>query len=172
MLPITTARRRAALEYRPATVRLLIVAEAPPCTPERYFYFGEVDKHDWLFRYVWEGLTGDKPDRTHKPAHLAALRDAGVFMIDLHEDPISRPTAKDLRPCVPGLLQRCSTLRPSAILLIKSVVYDVAFEPLRAAGLPAANARIPFPASGQQKKFLDAFRAALPTPPRVPHPVA
>lgn len=156
----TAARRKAAKKYKPDTVRLLIVAEAPPCTPERSFYFEHMDQHDWLFRYVWEGLTGQKPDRSRKAEHLGALQAAGVFMIDLHEDPISGSTAKDLAPCVPGLIARCRELRPKAIVLIKSVVYDMAFDVLTTAGLPVVDERIPFPASGQQKKFLEAFRAA------------
>lgn len=153
-------RRAAAAKYKPADVKLLLVAEAPPCDADRYFYFERVDQHDWLFRYVWEGLMGDKPDRTRKAAHLAALREAGVFLIDLHEESISQPTLSDLRPHVPGLLDRCRALRPRHIVLIKSSVYDAAFEPLRGAGLPVIDERIPFPASGQQKKFLSSFRRA------------
>ena len=160
MNTVTAARRKAAKKYKPDSVRLLIVAEAPPCTPERSFYFEHVYQHDWLFCYVWEGLTGQKPDRARKAEHLTALRDAGVFMIDLHEDQISDPSAKDLALCVPGLIARCKELRPKAIVLIKSVVYDVAFDALTAAGLPVVDERIPFPASGQQKKFLEAFSTA------------
>jgi hypothetical protein len=44
---------------------------------------------------------------------------------------------------------------------VKSVVYDAAFAALKGAGLPVVDARIPFPASGQQKKFLEEFRGAL-----------
>lgn len=158
--PSTTLsdRQFAAAKYKPKEINLLLVAEAPPCTPGRYFYFEHVDRHDWLFRYVWEGLMGDKPDRTRKAKHLAALRDAGVYMIDLHEEAISQPSLADLRPRVPGLVDRSRALKPRHIALIKSSVYDAAFEPLRAAGLPVIDGRIPFPASGQQKKFLDSFR--------------
>jgi len=159
---MSLARRAAAArKHRPSKVRLLLVAEAPPCDADRYFYFEDVDRHDWLFRYVWEGLTGAKPNRAVKGAHLAALRDAGVFLIDLHEDHINQPRAADLAPCVPGLIGRCAALSPGRIVLIKSIVHDVAFEPLRAAGLPVVDARIPFPASGQQRVFLDLFRAAV-----------
>jgi hypothetical protein len=154
-------RQIAAAKYRPNKIKLLLIAEAPPCTPGRYFYFEHVDQHDWLFRYVWEGLMGDKPDRSSKAEHLAALRDAGVYMIDLHEETISQPSLADLRPHVSGLLDRCRALKPRHIALIKSSVYDAAFEPLRAAGLPVIDERIPFPASGQQKKFLDSFRRAV-----------
>jgi len=151
-------RRAAAAKFKPRQVELLLVAEAPPCAPDRYFYFEKVDRHDWLFRYVWEGLMGSKPDREDKASHLAALRDAGVYIIDLHEANISQPTMAELKPCVPGLVERCLAIKPRRVALIKSIVYDAAFEPLREAGLDVIDERIPFPASGQQKKFLEAFR--------------
>lgn len=156
-----TNRQAAAKKYQPAKVALLLVAEAPPCDLDRYFYFEEVNQHDWLFRYTWEGLTGEKPDTSRKAQHLTALKGAGVFMIDLHEDNISQPTLKQLAPKVPGLIERCRNLKPSHIILIKHVVYDAAFEALTEAGLPVVDEQLPFPASGQQKKFLEAFRRAV-----------
>jgi len=155
-----SARQAASKKFQPRQIQLLLVAEAPPCTPGRAFYFEHLDQHDWLFRYVWEGLMGDKPDRTRKGVHLGALRDAGVFMIDLHEETISQPSLAALRPHVPRLIERCRLLKPRNIALIKSSVYDAAFEPLRAGGLPVIDERMPFPASGQQRRFLEAFRRA------------
>lgn len=159
-------RRAAAARYQPATVKLLIVAEAPPCDTDRYYYFEDVDRHDWLFRYIYEGVTGSKPTRELKAEHLAQLRDAGVFMIDLHEENIAEPKAPDLLPCVPGLIDRCRRLKPAKIVLVKSIVHDVAFLPLRDAGLPVIDERLPFPASGQQRKFLEGFASALRAAPR------
>jgi hypothetical protein len=156
-------RRAAATRYRPDEVLLLLVAEAPPCAIGRYFYFEDVDRHDWLFRYVWEGLTGEKPDRDAKADHLASLRDRGGLLVDLHEENISTPTLADLRPKVPGLLDRCRAIRPRHIVLIKSIVYDVAFGALTEAGLPVIDERMPFPASGQQRRFLESFRRAIRT---------
>ncbi len=150
-------RRRAAEKYRPRHVELLLVAEAPPCALDRYFYFESVDRHDWLFRYVWEGLMGEKPARAEKARHLAALREVGVFMIDLHEENVSQPTMAELKPCVPGLVERCLAIKPRRVALIKSIVHDAAYEALREAGVAVIDERIPFPASGQQKKFLEAF---------------
>ncbi|MFT3684427.1 MAG: hypothetical protein QM783_05775 [Phycisphaerales bacterium] len=158
-----SARRAAAAKYKPKTVKLLLVAEAPPCDVDRYFYFEDVDQHDWLFRYVYEGVTGEKPTRERKADHLARLRDAGVYMIDLHEENVSQPTAAVLTPLVPGLVERCKTLKPKHIAFIKSIVHDVAFEPLKAAGLPVIDERLPFPASGQQRKFLDGFARVVKT---------
>lgn len=154
-------RAAAAARYRPTRIRLLLVAEAPPCAVDRYFYFEGVDAHDWLFRYVWEGLTGEKPRREDKAEHLAALRDAGVYYIDLHEENVSQPPLKALLPKVPGLVERCRALKPERIVLIKSIVHDAAYEALRDAGLSVVEERIPFPASGQQKVFLETFRQAV-----------
>jgi len=156
-------RLTAAKKYKPTQIKLLLVAEAPPCDLDRYFYFEKVDNHDWLFRYVWEGLTGEKPSRENKAAHLSALRDAGVFMIDLHEDNVSQPTMSQLAPQVPGLVERAAALKPKHIILIKSIVHDAAYAALKAAQLPVIDERIPFPSSGQQKKFLETFRSALAT---------
>lgn len=159
---MTLARRRdASARYMPKRTELLLVAEAPPCDLDRYFYFEDVDRHDWLFRYVYEGLTGEKPERAAKASHLARLRDAGVFMIDLHEENVEQPSLATLRERVPDLIRRCAEIRPQAIVLIKSVVHDAAHDALVEAGLPVIDERIPFPASGQQRKFLESFRRAV-----------
>lgn len=155
------SRQAAAARYKPAKVNLLLIAEAPPCDTDRYFYFEDVPQHDWLFRYVYEGLTGIKPARSEKPTHLAQLRDAGVFLIDLHEANISQPSLSVLKPRVPDLIDRCRAIKPRHIALIKSTVYDAAYEPLKAAGLPVIDERLPFPASGQQVRFLQGFARVL-----------
>lgn len=160
MTPLET-RQAAAARYKPRAIDLLIVAEAPPCDPGRYFYFEDVRTHDWLFRYTWQGLTGAKPSRADKPAHLAALRDSGVYLIDLHEDAIAQPKASHLAPHVPGLIRRATRLNPKSIVLIKHSVHDAAYTALAAAGLPVIDERIPFPSSGQQKRFLESFARAL-----------
>ncbi len=57
MGPQADARRRrqqAAVRYQPEHVRLLLVAEAPPSSLDRYFYFHDVRGQDSLFRYVVE----------------------------------------------------------------------------------------------------------------------
>jgi hypothetical protein len=40
-------------------------------------------------------------------------------------------------------------------------VFDAAYIPLHEAGLPVNGVRVPFPGSGQQKRFEEAFAAAL-----------
>lgn len=162
-VPDTTKSERlsAALRYRPDRVRLLLVAEAPPCASDRYFYFDQVHTRDDLFRYIWLGHMGeDAGSRAKKPRQLQSLCDAGVFLIDLYEDMVSKPKVKFLETHVSSLVDRCAKLSPQRIILIKATVHDAAYAPLQAAGLPVSPHRIPFPGSGQQQNFLRQFQPA------------
>ncbi|MBX3381328.1 MAG: hypothetical protein KF805_14630 [Phycisphaeraceae bacterium] len=157
-------RAKAAAEYRPRKVRLLLVAEAPPCDTSRYFYFSDVPNHDWLYVYVCRGFFGgvEIADlRARKGEYLGALRDNGVWMIDVAQDGMKNPTLTQLKPLVAALVARCKAIKPEAIVLIKSSVYDAAFAALREARLPVVDVRMPFPASGQQPAFLRLFADAL-----------
>jgi hypothetical protein len=150
-------RDTAAARYRPRIVRLLLIGEAPPDSEERYFYFEDVNEQDSLFRYVAKGILGHTPDRPGKGAALSELKDRDVFLIDASDEPVAgRPVRADAEE----LARRCEALQPEAIILIKANVYDEVFAPLRAAGLPVVDKRIPFPGSGQQRRFKAAFKEA------------
>lgn len=152
-------RWQAANRCRPSSIRLLLVAEGPPADLHRYFYFEDVPEHDSLFRYVARELLGDEPTRTRKSELLRRLEEKGVFLIDVSPEPIAE--GDSLLPLVPDLVERCRGLAPRRIILIKATVYDAAYSALATAGLPVVDERIPFPGSGQQKKFQSAFRSAL-----------
>jgi hypothetical protein len=151
-------RRAAARKFRPQRIKTLLVAEAPPAALDRYFYFTDVREQDSLFRYVCRGALGKEPTRENKPHMLAELREKGAFLIDLSPDPLG---SQPLRAFVPNLVRRCGQLDPRRIILIKVTVYDAAYRALVDAGLPVINERIPFPGSGQQRRFLSAFGRAL-----------
>jgi hypothetical protein len=159
------ARRRrevAAGRWRPSSVDLLLVDEAPPSALDRYFYFEDVATQDSLFRYVVAGVLGVRPTRDKAPL-LAELRDAGVFLLDACAEPFRHRRAA-LAGCLPDLAVRAEELRPRRVVLIGAPLYDVAFRPLRAAGLPVVDARLPYPGSGQQRRFAEGFAAALALP--------
>jgi len=161
------ARRRrelAAAAFQPAHVRTLLVAEAPPSALDRYFYFLDVDVQDSLFRHVVEATFGENPTRDKLP-WLDALKAEGYFLIDLSPDPFRDPNV--LPPLLPDLVRRCKELKPERIVLIKVNVYDLAYPVLRDAGLPVVDVRLPFPGSGQQRRFLDLATPVLATS-RVP----
>ncbi|BBX06755.1 hypothetical protein [Mycolicibacterium aichiense] len=73
------ARRAAAARpYQPDQVGLLLVAQAPPDADDRYFYFPDVARHDWLFRAVARAiLPAADLNRDNKPSLLAQLRERG-----------------------------------------------------------------------------------------------
>jgi hypothetical protein len=152
-------RAAAAARYRPATVDLLLVAEAPPENPARYFYFEDVQKHDALFRETSRAVLGREPTRAKREL-LTDLQKHGVFLIDLKLDPKTEPN-EDLSRCVPDLVARVKAIAPRRVILIKANVFDLLFESLRQAGLPVADKRIPFPGSGQQARFREKMREAL-----------
>jgi len=158
---MTLAKRRsAAKKHQPAHIKLLLVAEAPPCDGERYFYYENKEKKDWVYAYTWQAIAGEKPAKGDKPANLKRLRDSGVFLVDLHEEEVSKPKVKDLEPFVPELVTRIKKLNPDRVALVKASVHDAAFGALADADLPVINERIPFPASGQQKKYVEAIARA------------
>jgi hypothetical protein len=152
-------RQEAADRYRPNQVRLLLVAEAPPSDLGRYFYFEDVREHDSLFRYVVQTVLDEAPSRSNKANQLARLRDAGVFVIDLKTDPKIGDESLDAH--VPDLVTRAAALAPEHVITIKANVCDLCQGPLRAAELEVAGERIPFPGSGQQRRFVEGMRRAL-----------
>lgn len=151
-------RASAARRYQPAAVKLLLVAEAPPGALDRYFYFADVDSQDSLFRYVARSILHVEPTRANKPELLEQLKDRGVFLIDLKQDPVDGTPLTDH---VPDLVERVRRLHAEKIILIKATVHDAAYLALASAGLPVVPERVPFPGGGQQKRFEEAFMHAL-----------
>jgi hypothetical protein len=154
-------RETAALRYKPETIKLLLVAEAPPASLHRYFYFDDVREQDSLFRYVCRGVLRKEPNRQLKGTLREDLRNRGVYLIDLKEEPVD---GTPLDRFVPGLVERCGNLNPQKIILIKAAVFDAAYAALLAAGRPVSSVRVPFPGSGRQREFEAAFRQALDHP--------
>lgn len=158
---MTACERRsdAAARYRPDRVRLLLVAEAPPRSLDRYFYFEDVPEQDALFRYVVRTVLGKEPARAEKAAHLHLLKACGVFLIDLKPEP--KVDGEPLEPFVDDLVARAVGLRPEHVITIKANVCTLTQAPLRAAGLRVVDERVPFPGSGQQGRFVEAMGRAL-----------
>ena len=151
-------RERAAARYRPARIDTLLVAEAPPSALDRHFYFEDVTIHDSLFRHVVEAVLGEKPSRD-KAAYLDELRERGWFLIHMSEEPF-RDFAV-LPPLLPDLLARCQELAPDRIVLVGARLFDLVHQPMRDAELPVAHVRLPYPGSGQQRRFLDGMRLVV-----------
>ena len=161
---------RASNKYKPATIRTLLLAEAPPCSLDRYFYFEDVKTQDSLFLEIMGVLYPDLKkrylasgrDTDLKIELLENFKEDGYWLMDLSEIPTSL-TNESLESCTPSLLQRLEKYidKNTPIILIKASVYDSCYWPLWDNGYKVIGERIPFPGSGQQGVFREKFRRVL-----------
>ena len=151
-------REQAAARYRPEVVDTLLVAEAPPSALDRYFYFEDVPIHDSLFRHVVQAVLEERPTREKVP-YLEELRERGWFLLHVSEEPFRDRAV--LPPLLPDLLARCEQLSPRRIVVVGTRLFDLVHRPMRDAGLPVVDVRLPYPGSGQQRRFLDGMRLVV-----------
>lgn len=160
----------AANRYKPRPVKVLLIAEAPPCNLDRFFYFEEVKKQDSLFLEIMgvlypeqkEAYLASGRETIRKKELLETFRDDGYWLLDLSEVP-PELTGQSLEDCVPGLLQRLQKhITPTTpIILIKASVYDLLYPMLTEQGYQVVAERLPFPGSGQQKVFREKFKKIM-----------
>lgn len=161
----------ARLKYKPEIVKYLLVAEAPPDSIDRFFYYENVHQHDYLFLGIAQALCPELKDkfiasgrsRDIKTLILQKLKDKGFYLLDLSELPLS--LLKDsLHSQLPILIDKINTIadKNTKIILIKATVYDMAFQFLRQKGFEnVVDSRITFPGQGGQIKFQNEFKQAL-----------
>ena len=162
----TAARNK----YKPNTINVLLIAEAPPCALDRFFYFEDVKTQDSLFLEIM-GLLYPKEKQKYlssgrnssmKKELLENFKTDGYWLLDLSEIPTS-VSNNSLESYVPSLISKLEKhiSKNTPIILIKSNVYDVCYAPLKARGYRVINERLPFPGSGQQKVFREKFKRSL-----------
>ena len=160
--------------WRPEHVRLLLIAESAPddggdISKRRFFYDDDLTGHDGLFREVVKAIF-DNPALDSGPGQKrpwpARLRDEGVFLIDLAPAPVNYHRANErhdaLQANVEATTKQAVALVPDGVILIKRNVFEALDQPLRDADLSVLHDEfIPFPGSGQQRRFRDKFTAAI-----------
>jgi hypothetical protein len=158
--------------YRPAHIRVLLIAESPPPEAEvpssRHFYRSDkVRTDDRLFTNTIRALypeTTNVPEaelEQDKGQWLQKLQSAGWYMIEALEESlkheVTKPQRQELiRKNLPRLVERVRGLanQNTVIILIKSNVFDVASEPLRQAGFTVLNtALVDYPGRFNQKAY-------------------
>ncbi len=82
-----------------------------------------------------------------------------MFLIDLKPEP--KLPDETLELYVADLVTRAVEVRPRHVITIKTNVCELTQSPLGAAGLRVVDRRVPFPGSGQQRRFLETMGAAL-----------
>ena len=157
-------------KYKPETVKYLLVAEAPPDSLERFFYYDNVREHDYLFLGIAEALYPklkeqyllNRRNNEIKNSILQKFQQEGFYLLDLSELPLSLINT-NLRSQLPNLIERIKSVANdnTQIILIKANVYDIAFQPLKKQFEKVIDQRITFPGQGGQRKFQDEFKQAL-----------
>lgn len=157
-------------KYKPETVKYLLVAEAPPDSLERFFYYDNVRQHDYLFLGVAEALYPKLKEQfllsgrssEIKNSILQAFQKDGFYLLDLSELPLSFLDT-DLQSQLPTLVNNINSIADdnTQIILIKANVYDIAFNFLKQKFKNLIDQRITFPGQGGQRKFQDEFKQAL-----------
>ncbi|MGH2662777.1 MAG: hypothetical protein ACRDH8_08195 [Actinomycetota bacterium] len=141
---------------------MLLVAESPPSAKDRYFYFTDVTTQDGLWVETMKHLYPEDfgpvaTERTRKKRWLERLQADGIFLIDAVKEPlVGSPNARVrmIRSQANALVSEIRRLEPTAIVLIKSTVWEALREIFEDEELPLLNrGPIPFPGSGQQKGF-------------------
>jgi hypothetical protein len=178
----------ATIRYKPSTIRVLFIAEAPPpFRVNRLFYFEDLTEGDALFLEMMKALYGCVVGftengfssgnsavgiRTRKSELLARFMREGYFLIDASEEPMPDGASSSqklalLRASVPRLLVRLKEFavhNQTPIVLIGGVTYSACAQPLLNAGFNLINkTMIDHPARGGQIRFRQKLRCTLQT---------
>lgn len=161
---------KARQKYKPEIVKYLLIAEAPPDSLERFFYYENVLQHDYLFLGVTEALYPKLKEQfllsgrsnELKITILQTLQKDGFYLLDLSDLPLSLLDSS-LQSQLPTLVAKIKSVVDdnSQIILIKANVYDIAFQLLKTNFKNVVDQRITFPGQGGQRKFQDEFKQAL-----------
>jgi hypothetical protein len=160
----------ARLKYKPDIVKYLLIAEAPPDSLERFFYYENVHERDYLFLGVVQAVYPELKEKFISSKRSAVVKDEillklkadGFYLLDLAELPLSL-LKDDLSSQVPNLIEKVRGVinKQTKIILIKANVYDTIFMSLKEEFGNVVDVRIPFPSSGQQTEFQNRFLEAL-----------
>jgi len=163
---------KARKKYKPATVKYLLIAEAPPqIDTGRFFYYENVKDHDGLFLETMKALYPNdyidtKSTRRYKEKFLKTFMAEGYYLLDAANYPIRdiRKKEAQLKADLPSLIYRIKEIIDSStkIILISRTVYDVCYARLISEGFNVINTEmIDFPGSGGQVKFRNKIRTLL-----------
>ena len=175
--------KEARLKYKPDEIKCLFIAEAPPSSPDRFFYFEDVREKDSLYLELIGILFKDEfPEnkfvekygemfasgpptnilRKNKKEYLTKFKEKGYYLIDSTDYPLpsslnrTKDKIKFLEGSKEKLYQKVKGLVDTIvpIVLISVPVFQANSGNLKYYGYNIINDEsIEFPGSGQQKNF-------------------
>ncbi len=155
-------------KYRPEEVKLIFLAEAPPCKEGHFFYFEDVPRGDSLFLHIIRAVFPDlesiptKELRSRKEELLFRFSEAGYFLEDSVAVSIPKGTKNKEKVVLEhqaDLIRRIQQYKETAsFVLLSSSVFKSNYQALKNEGFKILNDfMIPFPGSGQQGKFKEGI---------------
>lgn len=166
-------REKARLKYKPDKIKWLLIAEAPPSEPDRYFYFDYVIDKDILFVEIMKVLCqNDNLDvqylRQCKPLLLRQFQKEGFFLIDAEEEPFpegkkGRARERIIKKNSANVIERVKALvnEETKIILIKAPVFELR-NPLIKNGFNVLNdEQVEFPLYQHREKFKEKMNLLL-----------
>jgi len=167
----TNVYERCRKKYKPDEVKFLIIAESPPPSGDRFFYFPKVEKKDYLYIALMRAIFGEHLSvgdlRSNKESFLRRFQRKGFFLIDAVDYPLPDSRSekrKAIKENLPRLIEKVEKLvknrRNIKVIIISCRVYDICYEKLKEK-FPVVDERIPFPSSGHQRRFHEKFKRAL-----------
>jgi hypothetical protein len=163
---MSTIIRRLRNRYKPATVKVLFVAESPPESTDdgevRFFYNPRQERWDHMYRAV---MTAVFPDFEYRPGEkdvwLRTFKEHGYYMIDATDSPINRRSPAERRRRLNAALKEKlreieGLISPTTpIILVKKSVFLAFNGPLRDRGFNVIHESfLPFPSHGHQPRFI------------------
>ena len=171
------AIEQARIKYKPEKIKYLLIAETPPkSSSKRFFYFENVKEKDSLFLETMKvlypestsGITTIKV-RSIKKSFLERFRNDGFYLIDSLNEPFEEKysSSKKIRLIKEGqedLLKRIKELisKDTVIVLISATVFKANYEFLKKKNMKIGNTEsIDFPGYGGQKKYRQKIKRIL-----------
>lgn len=165
LLQIENSRNK----YKPEVIKTILVAEAPPDSIDRFFYFENVKTADYLFLGIVAVLypeakakyLANKRHPLIKEFILKQFQLDGYFLLDLYEFPVSI-NEDNQREAIAKLANKIEKISDemTPVVLIKASVYDIAYSSLKLK-FNVINERIDFPSCGNQLKFHSKFSQVI-----------
>lgn len=163
--------------YRPRDISWLLIAESPPPpapvqSSRQFYYTDRTRQDDRLFTNTVRALYPEAADRPEaaleadKAGWLERLSADGYYMIEALEESQPHEVSKEqrqerIRAALPRLLVRVRELATAntQLILIKSNVYEVAAQPLRAAGFRVPQEElVDYPGRFNQRAYREKLR--------------
>ncbi len=168
---------KARRKYRPDPIKYLLVAETPPRSDsKRFFYFENVEEQDSLFletmKCLYPNETRNVETRTiraNKSYFLQKFQNDGFYLIDSLDAPFEEQLSSKkkealLRAGQKELLTKIKSLcsKKTKIILIAAPVFKANHSFLIVNGINVVNKDlVDFPGSGGQKQFREKFGALI-----------